>query len=96
MDAPAMEREDARWNMKMHDGMQRCMVKCEDARWNVKMCENAKMHGEMQRSTMECEDARAQECIARVWESVLSLACYCREAAYNMWNRSTHDGDVVL
>jgi len=45
---------------------------------------------------MERKDAQARECIARVWESVLSLARYCREAAHNMWNRSTHDGDVVL
>jgi hypothetical protein len=38
----------------------------------------------------------AQECIAQVQESVLSLVHYCREAAHNMWNFSTHDGDVVL
>jgi len=34
--------------------------------------------------------------LAQVWESVLNLARYCREAVHNMWNHSTHDGDVVL
>jgi len=32
----------------------------------------------------------------RVWESVVNLVHYCREAAHDMWNCSTHDGDVVL
>jgi len=56
----------------------------------------SKMHDRMRWCTMKREDAWAWECIARVQESVLSLARYCREAAHNMWNHSTHDGDVVL
>jgi hypothetical protein len=59
--------------MKMHDKMQRCVIKHEDV-----------------------HEARAQECIVQVQESFVSLACYCREAAHDMWNHSTHDGDVVL
>jgi hypothetical protein len=31
-----------------------------------------------------------------MWESVVSLVHYCREAVHDMWNRSTHDSDVVL
>jgi len=102
MDAPAMMRTKSRWNAKMRGGTRRCTVKREDARWNAKMRENAKMRGEMRRCArtrrcaVEREDARARECIARVRESVLSLARYCREAAHNMWNHSTHDGDVAL
>jgi hypothetical protein len=57
---------------------------------------NAKMHDKTWRCAMKHEDAWARECIAWVRESVLSLACYCREAVHNMWNCSTHDGGVVL
>jgi hypothetical protein len=46
-------------------------------------------HDETWRCVMKCEDAR-------VWESVVTLAHYCREAAHDMQNRSTHDDDIVL
>jgi hypothetical protein len=60
------------------------------------MCDKMQKCMRMQRCVIRCEDARAQEYIAQVQESVLSLACYCRAAAHNLWNCSTHDGDVVL
>jgi hypothetical protein len=45
---------------------------------------------------MKCKDTQVQECIVQVQESVVSLVRHCREAVHDMWNRSTHDGDVVL
>jgi hypothetical protein len=53
-------------------------------------------HDEMQKCMMKCKDAQVWECIVQVWESVVSLAHYCREAVHDMQNCSTHDGNVVL
>jgi len=53
-----MEREDARWNVKMRDGTWRCVMECEDVQERKDARWNAKMHSEMWRCAMEHKDVQ--------------------------------------